>query len=398
MNAKYSRYLGLDIHRNYIMVGGVDADQRVVMAPRRIQLCRFDEWAAKELRPTDAVVLEATTNVWPCYDMVKPWAGEVVVAHVAQVKLIASAVVKTDKRDTLILAKLLAANLIPPVWVPPQPVRELRSLLNHRRHLVKQKTMAKNRLQGILFRHNLFPPDGGLFGQEQRTWWEQLPLNQVERFRAQQDLETLDALTGQCQQLDQVLAQLSVQEPWRAQMPFVLQMSGIGMVSALTILSAIGDIRRFDDPKKLVGYAGLGPRVHASGETHRGGAITKHGRRELRTILVEAAWVAVNHNRYWGEQDARLARHKGAQKAITIIARKMLVTLWHLLTKRQVDRHTPPTVIARAFLKWASDYRLATSLGMTRVAFVTQSLATLGLPTTLAPAVVAAKDRRPVRQ
>ena len=93
-----------------------------------------------------------------------------------------------------------------------------------------------------------------------------------------------------------------------------------------------------------------------------------------------------------------MARHKGAQKAITIIARKMLVTLWHLLTKRQVDRHTPPTVIARAFLKWASDYRLATSLGMTRVAFVTQSLATLGLPTTLAPAVVAAKDRRPVRQ
>jgi len=65
-------------------------------------------------------------------------------------------------------------------------------------------------------------------------------------------------------------------------MPFVLQMSDIGMVSALTILSAIGDIQRFDHPKKLVGYAGLGARVHASGETQRGGGITKWGRRELR--------------------------------------------------------------------------------------------------------------------
>ena len=63
-------------------------------------------------------------------------------------------------------------------------------------------------------------------------------------------------------------------------------MPGIAMISAMTILSAIGDISRFDSAKKLVGYAGLGARVHASGQTYRTGGLTKQGRPELRTTMM----------------------------------------------------------------------------------------------------------------
>jgi transposase len=104
--------------------------------------------------------------------------------------------------------------------------------------------------------------------------------------------------------------------------PYLLQLPGIGLITAMTILSAIGQIERFPTAKKLVGYAGLGAKVHPSGQTHRTGGITKQGRRELRRVLIEAAWTAVRYDQHWHEQFERLAYRIGAQKAIVAIARK----------------------------------------------------------------------------
>jgi transposase len=84
------------------------------------------------------------------------------------VKLMSAARVKTDARDTIKLARLLAANLIPAVWVPPLPVRELRALVTHRTCLVQQRIQARNRLQGVLQRHNLDAPEGDAFARGTR--------------------------------------------------------------------------------------------------------------------------------------------------------------------------------------------------------------------------------------
>jgi hypothetical protein len=73
-----------------------------------------------------------------------------------------------------------------------------------------------------------------------------------------------------------------------------------------------------------------------------------------------------------------LAPHKGAQKAITIIARKILVVIWHVLTHRTLDRNADPAQVERAFLKWATDYRLATSQGLSRTQFVHNALVLVG--------------------
>ena len=80
------------------------------------------------------------------------------------------------------------------------------------------------------------------------------------------------------------------------QVPFLVQLPGLGVLSALRILAAIGEITRFPSAKHLVGYAGLGASVHQSGATDRGGRITKQGRSDLRGVMVEAAWVAVEHH------------------------------------------------------------------------------------------------------
>jgi hypothetical protein len=103
----------------------------------------------------------------------------------------------------------------------------------------------------------------------------------------------------------------------------------------MTILSAIGDIRRFESPKKLVGYAGLGAGVHDSGQKHREKGITKFGRKELRWALVEASWQAVRSNPSWRAEYDRLCKRKHQNQAIVAIAHKLLVTIWYLLNKEE---------------------------------------------------------------
>jgi transposase len=96
-----TRFVALDVHRQYLVVGAVDAQQNGMLAPRRLSFEVFDEWAPAHLTHADAVVLEATSNAWLLYDQLQPLVAEVVVAHPQAVKLIAAARVKTDSRDTI---------------------------------------------------------------------------------------------------------------------------------------------------------------------------------------------------------------------------------------------------------------------------------------------------------
>jgi transposase len=379
MTDKQKRYVGLDVHKNYVMVGAVNRSQEMVLPPRKVSLAELESWAKKHLRPTDEVVLEATTNAWYIYDLLEPLVARVVVCHPPQVKLIAAALVKTDKKDTMTLAKLLAVGMIPAVWVPPQHVRELRALINHRQRLISQQTRTKNRLRSLLLRHHLVPPEGDLFSEAHRAWWHKLQLSPSEKLRARQDLIMLDQLSPLIQEVETELERLSVTEPWADQVPYLLQLPGIGLVTAMTLLGAIGEIERFPTAKKLVGYAGLGAKIHASGQTHRSGGITKQGRKELRKVLIEAAWIAVRYNDYWLDQFVRLADRIGRQKAIVAIARKLLVVIWHVLTAKVADRQADPEQVAKYFIRWGRQLRVKTTLGIKASEFARQQLDRLEL-------------------
>src|SRR6266496_149502 len=300
-----TRFVALDIHRKYLVVGAVDSQQQIVLTPRRFGFEAFSDWATTHLTPSDTVVLEATANAWLFYDQLKPLVADVLVAHPQAVKLIAAARVKTDSRDTIKLASLLAANLIPAVWVPPHEVRELRALVAHRKRLVQQRTQAGNRLHGVLHRHNLVLPPGKPFAAHQREWWLSLDLPASEKLRVQQDLSLHQSLEELVKGVEAELGRLSTSEPWIKQVPFLVQLPGLGVLSVMSVLAAIGDITRFPSAKHLVGYAGLGASVHDSGETHRGGHITKEGRSDLRGVMVEAAWVAVEHHSHWEAEGDR---------------------------------------------------------------------------------------------
>ena len=364
MTETKKRYVALDTHKQYVMVGAVNAAQEIVLPARKVSLSEFESWAKKHLRPTDEVVLEATCNAWYFYDLLDPLVARVVIGHPPHIKLIAAAVVKTDKKDTFTLARLLSVNMIPAVWVPPQEVRELRALISHRHRLIAQQTRTKNRLRSLLQRQHIGPTGGEVFSQANRAWWLNLELSSPEKLRMRQDLLMLDYLSPLIQEVEAEIERLSLAEPWAEQTPYLLQLPGIGLLTAMTILSAIGDIRRFPSAKKLVGYAGLGAKIHASGQTYRTGGITKHGRKELRTILVEAAWIAIRYNQPWREQFEALAFRIGRPKAIVAIARKLLVVIWHVLSAKVADRNADPQQVARFFITWGRQLRVKSTLGL----------------------------------
>ena len=373
------RYVGLDVHKHYVMVGAVDQTQQTVLPPRKVALADLEGWAEKYLLPTDHVVLEATTNAWYVHDLLEPQVERVVVAHPPQVKLIAAAMVKTDKKDTMTLARLLAVNLVPEVWVPPVHVRDLRALLAHRRRLVSQQTQSKNRLQSVLHRNHLVPPAGKLYHPDQRKWWLALDLAAGDKLRVRQELLMLEQLDTLIDETSDELYHLSLSEPWQEQLPYLIQLPGIGVMTAMVILSAVGDIQRFPSAKKLVGYAGLGAKIHASGHTFHTGGITKQDRRELRAALIEAAWITVRFDPTWRQQFERLEQRIGRRKAIVAIARKLLVVVWHVLYHRRVDRQADPERVVRYFLAWGRQAKAFSRLGLKASEFARQQLDILGI-------------------
>jgi transposase len=365
-----TRYLGVDLHKHYLVIGGVNAHQEVVLPPRRIELDAWPTWVKQHLRKTDVLVVEATGNTWDFYDGVVALVARVEVANAGKLPWIGQTKVKTDRHDVMKLAKLCAANLIPQVWVPPVHVRELRMLFSHRRRLVKVSTLVKNRLQSLLHRHHLAPPDGEAFSQANREWWAALEVSVTERLHIKHDLATLQQVETQLAEVESELNRLSTSTPWADAMPYLMQLPGLGLITALTVLAAIGDVTRFETTKKLVGYAGLGASVHDSGQTHRTGRITKTGRRDLRYVLVEAAWAAVKHHPFWKAEFARLTRRMNENKAVVAIARRLLVAIWHVLTERAADKHAEPQMVATKLMRWSWELTEAQRGGLTTRQFI----------------------------
>jgi transposase len=375
----YERYLALDIHREYILVGGWSEKKEWVLTPRRVSIEKFPEWAKKNIRQGDIVVLETTTNVWTIYDNVAPLASWVLVANAAEVWELAGARVKTDKEDIKRLLKLLVGGIVPEVWVPPMHVRELRAFISYRARLVTTATMIRNRLQSLLHKHNLLLSENGLLDA---AWWQRQSISRLERIQIEQELSLLQEVEKRKASVDQELELQSTGSTWGKQALQLMQLPGVGYIVAMTVLAAIGDISRFENAKQLVGYAGIGAGVHDSGKTHKEKKITKKGRRELRWAMVEAAWRAVRMSPFWKEEyEKHLKRMRKPNQAIVVIARKLLIAIWHVLSKEKTDIHASEEDLAYKMLLLSWSLKEDTRRGLTYKEFAKYALMKLGVET-----------------
>jgi hypothetical protein len=145
------RYIGMDVHREFAQLavvedGLVRDEGRIAVTPEALRA-----WAA-DLRPDDQAALEATGNSDAIANLLTPIVGRVV-SNPSKTRAIAEAKVKTDKVDARILAQLLAADFLPPVWLPDDRTRALRRQVTRRAHLVRQRTRIKNQVHAILARN-----------------------------------------------------------------------------------------------------------------------------------------------------------------------------------------------------------------------------------------------------
>jgi transposase len=377
--ASSCRYIALDIHKYYSVVAGVDRDGQEIMPACRVEHLDLENWLPKHLLSTDRVVIESTTNAWHVYDLLEPLVAEVLVANPIKVKQIACARVKTDIKDTFILARLLAANLVPTVWVPPQHVRELRQLISHRRRMASMHTQVVNRMHSVAHRHHLNHPKGKDFQPKNTEWQKDESLSRLERMQLELDMETREHLEKQILRMTRELGRMSHEEPWASDMLYLMQIPGCGVVTGMTILAAIGDITRFETPKALASYSGLTPGLEQSGVKLRGKGITKEGRRELRWVMVEVAWRAVKADPHWKKYFEELQRRMHKNQAIVAIARHLLTMVWYVLTRHEPYSHYSPERIAYKYLTWAWALDQEQRQGMTRPQFTRYYLMRLGI-------------------
>jgi len=339
------RSIGLDVHRDFCEVaivedGEVRSAGRIATSPESIALF------AGSLCPTDQVVLETTSGAIEIARLLGPHVARVVLANAADVRAIAHARVKSDRFDAATLARLLAAGMLDGVWVPDERIGALRRRIARRAALVRQRTRAKNEIHAVIMRCLLGrPPASDLFGKKGRAWLttQQLPPAEAETVAG--CLRQVDFLGTEIAAIDAKLAEFALTSP---QAKRLMTIPGVDVAAACTLIAAIGDIRRFDSPRKLAAHLGLDPRVRQSGEKPaRHGRISKRGNPHARHVLVEAAWQAMRTPgplRAFGE---RIRARKGTQVAAVAVARKIATIAWQMLTRSEDYAFQSPSLVRK---------------------------------------------------
>ena len=338
------RCIGLDVHRDFAQIaiwqaGKVTQAGTFATTPEGVR-----EFAAG-LGPHDEVALEATGNTWAIATVLASRAGRVVVSNPVKTRAIAEAKVKTDKVDAAILAQLLAADFLPPVWMPDAATSALRRQVLRRAHIVRQRTRLKNQVQAILAR-NLVPrcPASDLFGIKGRHWLAAQDLPADEQAAAAALLRQLDFHGEELRLIDAELGQAALGRP---EVLRLMTIPGVDATVALSIVAAVGDFSRFRTPERLVSYFGLNPRVRQSGgQPASHGRITKAGAAHARGMLVEAAWSASKAPGPLRAFYQRVQARRGMQVAAVATARKLAVLCWHLTIRQEDYAFALPSLVA----------------------------------------------------
>jgi transposase len=272
---------------------------------------------------------------WLC-DVFESHGLNVHLGHPLKTKAIAEAKIKTDKIDSRILAELLAYDLLPEAYLPKDSVRQQRALLRYRQSIARMRTQTKNRIHFLLDRLGIRSPEvSDLFGCKGILWLKQLSLKGHYQSILQGHLEILEFVSQKIHALDKLLFNLLKENP---QAELLQSIPGVGRFTAFLLLAEIGPISRFQNEERLCSYSGLIPSVYQSGLKEYRGPITKQGNKFIRWALIEAAHTAIKKDPFLKDFYQRIKVKKGISKALVAVARKLLVSVFHVLTKNQTYR------------------------------------------------------------
>ncbi len=325
------KYVGLDVSKEKIVGMWKDRDGKNVsvetFSVNEAGMARLAEMTAGSA----AVAVEASTTGIYVYDYLNSRERPVVVAPPSKIRLIAESDKKTDKNDAEVLVDLLRNDMLPTCYVPDKGTRELRDLVRHRRTLVEISSKLKTKIRMILTREGLTCNCTDILGNDALR-----QLNSTSLQPVQKEAVNKFVILGLYILDEEKDFNLKIHERFLSDKnaQLLATMPGVGPLSAVTLMSEIGNIGRFPSHGELASYAGLVPRVYQSGNVRRDGGI-KQGSKIMRHILVQDAWQAIRRSRKLRKFYQKLKRKKGPKVAIVAVARKMLKIMWFMLTREE---------------------------------------------------------------
>jgi len=335
------RAVGLDIHRDFCEVAIMEAGElrsagRVKATPEELELF------AGSLGPDDWVAMEVSGNAAQIVRIIEPYVARVVVVSPSDTG-IRQARAKTDRLDARTLARLLAAGSLDAVWMADERTRVMRRRLARRAQLVGSRSRCKNEVHAVLMRGLIERPGfSDLFGQAGRRWLAGLELSLEERESVDSSMRLVEFLDTEISEVDRLIALDALAWPETTRL---MSVPGVNVICATSFLAAIGDIRRFPNPRKLVGYLGPDPKIRQSGPgPGTSGHISKQGSASARWALVEAAWSAVRQPGPLRAFYQRVRARRGHQVAIVAAARKLACLFWCLLTREEDYAYQQPSL------------------------------------------------------
>jgi len=351
----YTRYVGLDVHKDRIAVCAVSAEGEEhptsMIANDADVIAKVMRRIARQAGGPAAMhcCYEAGPCGYTLYRQLRRMGISCNVVAPSLTPVRPGKRVKTDRRDARKLGRLERAGELVAVWVPDEAHEALRDLVRAREDAKEDHLRAKHRLSKFLLRHGKRPPEPMKAWTQKHGRW----LDTVHFEHSMQDV-VLAEYRQQVREAREAILRLEAQiemavqeSPLRDTIMALQALRGVGLIVAVTLASEIGDITRFTHPRQMMSYAGLTPSENSSGPNERRGGITKMGNRHVRRVLVEAAW-AYRHTPRVGRQLER--RQQGQTPQIKAISWKAQVRLngrYRWLISRGKPRNKAVTAVAR---------------------------------------------------
>jgi transposase len=323
--------IGCDFHPSWQQIAWLDTATGETGEQKLMHASGEAKKFYRQLAVPVLIGMEATGNRQWFVELAEDLGHEIWVGDAAQIRASYVRKQKTDKRDAAHILKLVVEGRFPRLWTPDREQRDLRQLVVHRHKLVEIRSRVKNELQHLSLNKGM-QRKAKLWSQAGQKLLRELPLKPWAACRREDLLGLLGMLDQQIGKLDQAVQQAADQHP---QAQLLMTQPGVGPNTALAYVLTIGDVSRFPRGKQVASYLGLIPREESSGGRQKLGAISKQGNRLLRSLLVEAAQIAVRFDPGFRKQYLHRCHQKPKAVAKVAAARKLAVRLyWMLRTEK----------------------------------------------------------------
>ena len=350
---EFSKYVGLDTHKDTIAVAVSDACGgkpryygEIANTPEEITKL------AKKLSP-DGEVLSFCYEAGPCgygiYRQISKMGHDCSVVAPSLIPRKPGDRVKTDRRDSESLSRFHRAGELTAVWVPDQEQEAIRDLTRAREDMKAMERQARQRLNAFLLRHGKVYESG-------KSKWTQAHFRWLERVKFEVPVQQIvfEEYIGAIKQSQQRVSDMEdemhkVMDGWSLApvVEALMALRGIKLITAMTVMAELGDITRFDSPPQLMAYLGLVPSEYSSGKSKRRGGITKTGNGHVRRVLTESAWCYRFQARKTAHLQRRAEKTSDEVQAIAWKAQKRLCGRYQHLLERGKLKVQVCTAIAR---------------------------------------------------